>query len=184
METTKRAYYIGRGWRDPDTYKKPSNMARASIFAPKHRTSILSPHMGSKREESWKAVFRVREEAGRRDTQSKRDCTSAINMWSTNVELHTSLLEFGVVQAIHSMIENNTDEEVLEHCVETAFKLSTNRSILHELNSQSLYTVAMTMLLQGEELSSLPCMVNCSSILLTCQETRIYQVNSYLTESL
>ena len=162
----KSLLYRSRLGGIPDTYKKPSNVARAAIFAPRHRASILSSDMGSNREESWKAVFRVREEAGRRDTQSKRDCTSAINMWSTNVELHTSLLEFGVVQAINSMIENNTDEEVLEHCVETAFKLSTNKSILHELNGQGLYKVAMTMLLQGEEFSSLPCMVNCSSILL------------------
>ncbi len=164
----KSLLYRSRLGGIPNTYEKPKNIANTAIFASKRRTSILPSEMGlgGNREESWKAIFRVKEEAGRRDLESKRDCTSAINTWAANFELHPSLLEFGIVEAITSMITNNEDDEVLENCIETIFILSTNKNILHELNRQKLYTTAMSMLLQAEELDLLSGMVNCSSVLL------------------
>ena len=152
----------------PNTYKKPQNIANTTIFASKRRTSILPSEMGlgGAREETWKDIFRVKAEAGRNDLESKRDCTSAINLWASNFELHSSLLEFGIVEAVDKMVEKNEDDEVLENCIETVFQLSTNREIIHELNRKKLYTTAMSMLLQAEELDLLAGMVNCSSIIL------------------
>ena len=97
----------------PNTYKKPQNIANTTIFASKRRTSILPSEMGlgGAREETWKDIFRVKAEAGRNDLESKRDCTSAINLWASNFELHSSLLEFGIVEAVDKMVEKNEDDE-------------------------------------------------------------------------
>jgi hypothetical protein len=151
-----------------NTQKNANAFEKNAVFARVVTTHTKEDEQRKTKEKTFTSVFRAKEVANRKksDMKSKRDCVNAINKWASNPDLHDNLLQFGIVEALSSMIEGDIDESVLTECVETVFQLSRNLDIRASLVRQELHLKVLDMITLAENLDSVTNIVNCCFVLL------------------